>query len=158
MDKINVTYLIDDDEITIYLADRIMNKMRFSGRVEKFTQAMSAINRLKFALDVKENIPDLILFDLNMPQTSGWDFIEEYSKLTLPEKIPAFIFTSSISPEEIERSKEYEAIKGIILKPLTVHKLNKILRICDKECLEHPEIHFSPLSPYTPFNQASGMN
>lgn len=157
MDKINVTYLIDDDEITIYLADRIMKKMAFTESIEKFNGCNSALNRLKFALEVRENLPDLILFDLNMPGRSGWDFIEEFSNLNLPKEIPAFIFTSALTPIELERSRRYEAIKGVILKPLTIQKMNKILRICGLECLEFPETHFVPFYPIHPLNNASGM-
>jgi CheY-like chemotaxis protein len=149
MKNINLAYIIDDDEITIYLTDNIMKKVNFCERVEKFTHGMDAINRLKFALEVNENIPDVLLFDLNMPGMDGWEFIEEFSKLPLSKEIPAFIFTSSIDSEEIEKSKHYEHIKGVIIKPLNIQKINKILRLMDEECIDRPDIIFRP------FNQSS---
>lgn len=144
MNKFDLTYIIDDDEITIYLAERVINKVELSKGLEKFTNGMNAINRLRFAVDVNENIPDLILFDLNMPQTSGWEFIEEFSKLPISRQIPTFIFTSSITPREIEKSKEYPAINGIILKPLCLQKINKMLRIMDVDVIEPNEKVFVP--------------
>ncbi len=149
MKNINLAYIIDDDEITIYLADNIMKKVNFCEKVEKFTDGMDAINRLKFALEVNENVPDVVLFDLDMPHIDGWEFIEEFSKLPFRKEIPAFIFTSSMDNEDIEKSKHYDAIKGYIIKPLNVQKINKILRLMDEECIDSPDIMFRP------FNQTS---
>jgi CheY-like chemotaxis protein len=149
MKNINLAYIIDDDEITIYLADNIMKKVDFCEKVEKFTHGADAIKRLKFAIENNDNIPDLILFDLNMPGMDGWEFIEEFSKLPLTKEIPAFVFTSSMDAEELSRSDHYEAIKGVIIKPLNIQKINKILRLMDVECIDNPDIMFRP------YNQSS---
>jgi CheY-like chemotaxis protein len=127
MRKINLAYIIDDDEIIIYLTDKLLKKVEFSEKVEKFTDATSAIERLKFALELGENIPEVILFDLNMPVVNGWDFIEEFRKLKT--NIPAFVFTSSIDPADKQKSFQYPEIKDFITKPLTIQKLDKILRL-----------------------------
>lgn len=149
MKNINLAYIIDDDEITIYLADHIMKKVDFCEKVEKFTHGSDAIKRLKFAIDTNDNIPDVILFDLNMPGMDGWEFIEEFSKLPLKKEIPAFVFTSSMDTEELSKSDQYEAIKGVIIKPLNIQKINKILRLMDVECIDNPDIIFRP------YNQSS---
>ena len=149
MKNINLAYIIDDDEITIYLADNIMKKVDFCENVEKFTHGADALKRLKFALEQNENIPDVILFDLNMPGMDGWEFIEEFSKLELKKKIPAFIFTSSMDTEELSRSANYEAILGAVIKPLNVQKINKILRLMGEDCVDNPEVMFRP------YNQSS---
>lgn len=130
MKKIDLAYIIDDDEIIIYLTDKLLKKVEFADRVEKFTDAASALKSLKFALERGEDIPDAILFDLNMPVMSGWDFIEEFQKMKC--KIPTFVFTSSIDPADKKKSYAYKEIKDFITKPLTVHKIDKILRILDK--------------------------
>lgn len=144
MNKFDLTYIIDDDEITMYLADRVMQKVELSGKIEKFTDGMNAIERIKFNNSINETMPDLILFDLNMPQTNGWDFIEAFSQIPISKDIPAFIFTSGITPREIERAKTYSAIKGVILKPLSIQKINKILRIMDIDVIETNEKVFVP--------------
>lgn len=133
MQKIDLAYIIDDDEIIIYLTDKILKKVEFCERVEKFTDAQDALEKLRTALTSGKDIPDVILFDLNMPNMSGWEFIEEFVKLPMKKEIPAFVFTSSIDPADRERSYRYKAIKDFITKPLTVQKLDKILRIIDKK-------------------------
>jgi CheY-like chemotaxis protein len=129
MKKIELAYIIDDDEITIYLTDKLLKKVDFSERVEKFTEASKALDAIKLALETGENTPDVILFDLNMPVMNGWEFIEEFHKLK--SKIPTIIFTSSIDPSDKQKSYSYKEIKDFITKPLTVLKLDKILRILD---------------------------
>lgn len=127
MRKIDLAYIIDDDEIIIYLTDKLLKKVEFSEKVEKFTDASAAIERLKFAIELGEDIPEVILFDLNMPVMNGWDFIEEFRKLKT--NIPAFVFTSSIDPADKQKSFQYPEIKDFITKPLTIQKLDKILRL-----------------------------
>ncbi len=132
MKKIDLAYIIDDDEIIIYLTDKILKKVEFCDRVAKFTDAQKAIDQLKEAISTGKDIPEVILFDLNMPNMDGWEFIEEFVRLPLEKPIPTFIFTSSIDPADKKKSYNYEVIKDFITKPLTVQKLDKILRIIDE--------------------------
>ncbi len=131
MRKLDLAYIIDDDEIIIYLTDKLIKKSDFCERVETFTDAKTALERLKFSLQIGENIPEVILFDLNMPGLSGWDFIEEFQKINFEKAIPTFIFTSSIDPNDKQRSYQYPDIRDFITKPLTRQKLDKILRLIE---------------------------
>ncbi len=135
MKKIDLTYIVDDDEIILYLAEKLIKKTNFCERIEKFSSGRKAIERLKFALQVGENVPDLILFDLNMPEMNGWNFIEELNQISNAHNIPTFIFTSSIDPVDIERSYAFNNVLGYIPKPLTTLKLDKMLRLMDGDDL-----------------------
>ncbi len=129
MKKINLAYIIDDDEIIIYLTGALLKKEEFCSRTLTFTDGLQAIERLKLAIVNNEQLPQVILFDLNMPIMDGWEFVDEFLKLSIPIEIPLFVFTSSINPADKEKSFSYNAIKGFIQKPLTKQKLDKILRI-----------------------------
>ncbi|MBL7837171.1 MAG: response regulator [Bacteroidetes bacterium] len=135
MSKIDLTYIVDDDEIILYLAEKLIRKTHFCERLEKFSSGWKALDRLKFSIQVGENVPNLILFDLNMPEMNGWNFIEELNQITQAQNIPTFIFTSSIDPMDIEKSYEYENVLGYIPKPLTTVKLDKMLRLMDGDLL-----------------------
>lgn len=129
IDKIDLAYIIDDDEIIIYLTGALLKKEEFCNRTETFTDGLQAIKRLKLAIEKGEELPQVILFDLNMPVMDGWEFVDEYLKLPINQSIPLFVFTSSINPADKEKSFSYNSIKGFIQKPLTKQKLDKILRI-----------------------------
>lgn len=132
MNKLDKVFIIDDDEIIIYLTEKIIKKSEFCDRFEMYTNVDSAINELRKNKDNKSELPEAILLDLNMPSKSGWDFIEEFKSLKLGVEIPIVVFTSSIDPKDRERSYQHREIKDFITKPLTVIKLDKILRLIDK--------------------------
>jgi CheY-like chemotaxis protein len=128
MQKIKLAYIVDDDEIMIHLAELLITRSQFSEKTEMFGDAREAIHKLKDISSKKGEMPDVILFDLNMPEMDGWEFVEEYQKLNLGNNISLFVFTSSINPADEEKARTYKVIKGFIKKPLTVHTLDKILR------------------------------
>ncbi|HEY1047434.1 MAG TPA: response regulator, partial [Bacteroidia bacterium] len=100
-----------------------------------------------------ENIPDVIMFDLNMPEMNGWEFIKQLNLIFEEENvhIPTFIFTSSIDPVDLERSYSFTDVKGYIPKPLTTIKLDKILRLIDsKELINNGSLK------YYNYNQLNG--
>jgi CheY-like chemotaxis protein len=136
MKKIKLAYLIDDDNISNYLTGKILETVEFCDRLEIFSDAVKAYEALKMSLDTGENIPETLLVDLNMPEMDGWAFIESFTQLPVKTIIPVFIFTSSIDPADREKSEQYEVIKDFITKPLTVHKLDKILRLIDDARIE----------------------
>lgn len=129
MRKIDLIYIIDDDDVIIYLTDKLLKKEGFCDRVKMFTGAEEALAELKKAIAEYRDIPDLILFDLNMPGMDGWMFIEEFKKLKTA--IPTFVFTSSIDPMDKLRSGRHKEIKDFITKPLTKISLNKIRRLAN---------------------------
>lgn len=127
--KVDLAYIIDDDEVIIYLTDLLVKNVDFCDRLSSFTDTDHAMEALKEAIKSGENLPSVILIDLNMPIKDGWSFLDELTELNLKQEIPVFIFTSSINPVDMERSKKYKIVKDYIIKPLTIHKINKILRL-----------------------------
>ncbi len=126
--KVDLAYIIDDDEVIIYLTGLINKDVEFCDRMTSFTDSANALKSIKSAIESNKDLPSLILIDLNMPVMSGWMFLDELSKLELGKEIPVFIFSSSINQDDINRSKKYKIVKDYIIKPLTVNKISKILR------------------------------
>lgn len=126
--KVDLAYIIDDDEVIIYLTGLINKDVEFCDRMLSFTDSSDALSKIQTALELNLELPSLILIDLNMPVMNGWTFLDELSKLKIGKEIPVFIFSSSINQEDINRSKKYKIVKDYIIKPLTVNKINKILR------------------------------
>ncbi len=129
MNKIKKAYIIDDDEIIVYLTDKIIKEENFCEQSETFNNGQLALDRLKEVIENGEPLPDVMLVDINMPVMDGWELLDEIVKLPLKQSIPLIIFTSSINPADREKAFTYSTIKGYIQKPLTVLKLDKILRL-----------------------------
>jgi CheY-like chemotaxis protein len=124
--KNKLTYIIDDDKMSVKLMTILMAKNKFCEEVHPFNNAQFAITKLKQNCIENENLPDAILLDLNMPVMDGWQFLDEFIQLPIKKEISIFIITSSIDPTDIEISKKYSVVKDYILKPITVQKLNEL--------------------------------
>lgn len=126
MEKIKLMYLVDDDIIFTKIAKFNIDKYEFIEELKAFENGQLALDNLKNLFKSDALFPDFILLDLNMPVIDGWEFLDEFCKLDLPKKIPVFISTSSINPEDIERAKQYDVVREFITKPLNKEKLDII--------------------------------
>ncbi len=113
-------FLIDDDPIHQQIA-RLMFDRQFAGkRVVSFQDADLALAHLRDHASRPEDLPDLILLDLNMPVMDGWEFLDEYEKIsdTLSKTIRIHVLTSSVNEYDLSRAKQYGSVKGYLVKPL----------------------------------------
>lgn len=126
MTKINLTCLIDDDEIHIFTTKRIINKMEFSKNIIEFNNGKEALDGLTEIINSNQTLPELILLDLNMPIMDGWQFLDQFTNFKIEKSIKIYIVSSSIDEEDIERAKKYQSISNYIVKPISRQKLVKI--------------------------------
>ncbi|MFH6971687.1 response regulator [Flavobacterium petrolei] len=124
--KNKLTYIIDDDKLTVKLMSILISKNDFCEEIQSFYNAQHAIDKLKQNALEDGFLPDAILLDLNMPFMDGWQFLDEFILLSLKKEISIFIMTSSIDPADIEMAKKYSVVKHYIMKPITAEKLHKL--------------------------------
>ena len=127
MKHIDTTCLIDDDRIFIFAAKRILKATEFCDNFTIYNNGAEALIGLRDIIKSGNNIPDLILLDLNMPIMDGWQFLDEFVKIENSKKITLYIVSSSIDPADSEKAKQYEQITDFIVKPITKDALTKIV-------------------------------
>lgn len=115
-------FIIDDDKLTILVSERILKNFNPGLFVGSFQSGKAA---LEYFTRDQETQDTIILLDINMPIYNGWDFLEDYSKLSSNCKV--FMFTSSIDSRDVEKSKTYQKVKGFISKPLNDEKISRML-------------------------------
>lgn len=117
--------IVDDDTLSIYLNKITIEQTNMANICETFDNGLDAINFIKKNTKNPDSLPDIILLDLFMPIMDGWQFINEYNsfKEKLSKEILIFIVSSSISPDDISRSKSYNSIQDYIIKPITKEKI-----------------------------------
>ncbi|WP_442589140.1 response regulator [Pedobacter sp. AW31-3R] len=123
-------YLIDDDDIFVFLTKKTILKVSDHVEVEVFSDGYQAITHLNEIAGDKDALPDVIFLDLNMPVMDGWEFLAEYEQLynSLAREIQLYIVSSSISPHEMERSANIPVVSAFIIKPLVKEKFLEILQ------------------------------
>ncbi len=123
MKPVNV-FIIDDDKLFVFLTKKTIGITKLDTRITEFGDGEAAINYLKEIAGNAELLPDIIFLDLSMPIMDGWEFLEEYGSLSpkLKKKIKLYIFSSSISPHDIEKAKNISVVTDFIIKPLLKEK------------------------------------
>lgn len=72
----------------------------------------------------KDEVPDLILMDLNLPVIDGFTLLKKIRSNTLTEKVPVIILTSSGEESDIKKSYELGA-NSYIRKPVDFIEFQK---------------------------------
>ncbi|TCC88045.1 response regulator [Pedobacter frigiditerrae] len=127
MEQLDTAYVIDDDKIFTYALSRQMKLVNFSRSVMVFHNGLEALKHLTPAMASPEELPSLILLDLNMPVLDGWQFLDEFTKLRPNKKIRIYIVSSSIDPADHERALRYESVSNFYIKPISKTNLLEIL-------------------------------
>ena len=122
-------FLIDDDPVFVYLTKKIICSVNGGCHIREFADGELAIDRLRQICKDTGELPDVIFVDLSMPVMDGWEFLNEYALLCphFSKPIELFIVSSSISPQEVERSKTYSAVSDFLIKPVAKGKIAEII-------------------------------
>jgi response regulator of citrate/malate metabolism len=112
--------LIDDDAMFHQITHIMIEEYC---PVKDVISSMDGKATLDYLIENKENnenLPDYIFLDLTMPEYDGWDFLNGYKKVydSFKKAIRVYIVSSSIDPNDIERSKKYSFVDSFIIKPL----------------------------------------
>lgn len=129
MNKLQTSCIIDDDDIIVYGAKRIMKEISFSDHILVFNNGQDALTGLKEVGANGEDFPSVIFLDLNMPIMDGWEFLEAFIKFPgfQKENVTIYIISSSVDPRDLLRAKEYSIVSKYILKPITTEDLKNVL-------------------------------
>ncbi len=127
--KLNCILLVDDDADCNFFHERLLNKMNCTEKIHIVNNGEEAINYIKSNINSENNIPDLILLDINMPKVNGWEFIELYEKNEMINKdnVLLVMLTSSLNPDDEKKAKQYKNVKGFYAKYLNQESINEIL-------------------------------
>ncbi len=87
--------LVDDDPATIFLNRRLLEKTGFA---EIIAVARDGVEALQYLQQCRENLPDIIFLDLNMPRMNGREFLEHFGQWAVQQSedpIPVVLLTTS---------------------------------------------------------------
>ena len=110
--------IVDDNNIDLYIAERIINSAFENAEVIKFTEAA---NSLEFLSQQEKHPPTTILLDIYMPEMDGFGFLEEFANLseTIRNNYKIVILTSSSNQLDISRAQSNPHVVHMTQKPFT---------------------------------------
>lgn len=118
--------LLEDDMIEVMKLNRTISSLKLN---HKIIEASNGEEALKL-LEKKDELPDIILLDLNMPKINGIEFLDILKKDPILKNIPTIILTTSGNQKDLSECYKI-GIAGYVLKPLKyedyVSKIEKVL-------------------------------
>ncbi|APX99618.1 response regulator [Lacinutrix venerupis] len=118
--------LIEDDMIEIMKLNRTISTLKLDHTIIEANNGEDALE----ILEQKDNLPDIILLDLNMPKINGIEFLKILKKDEILRYIPTIILTTSNNQRDLLECYK-TGVAGYIIKPLKyedyVSKIEKLL-------------------------------
>ena len=125
----NKLIFIDDCKLDHFILKKILKKYQLQYDVSCTEDAEEVLSFLSMNSGNKNELPDVILLDIYMPNLDGWEFLEKIKSLypRLAKQLKIYILSSSINPKDITRSKNYEFVHSFLFKPITNEVLQRII-------------------------------
>jgi response regulator RpfG family c-di-GMP phosphodiesterase len=131
MSKTKSVCIIDDDKVYTFGVKKIIKSHLPENDVITFENGKKALEGIKNMVDSGEELPDLILLDIDMPEMNGWDFLKEFDSIrtSVNKEIEIFVISSRVNTntEDLYKIEWDEKVSDFIKKPVQVEALKKIL-------------------------------
>ncbi|SNR67713.1 MULTISPECIES: response regulator [Hymenobacter] len=129
--KLRNVVLVDDNETTSFLNNRLLSRLNIAEQVHTFSKADQAYEFLWGSRETEaagKEAPDLVFVDLKMPGMDGFEFLKLYNELPTQarEKTVMAVLTTSMHAADTARVAQYEGVE-YLAKPLTEEKMQKLL-------------------------------
>jgi CheY-like chemotaxis protein len=119
--------VIDDNPTDHYIMQRLLHN---NYNCEQATYTYDGRLVLEYLEQNKEtdSLPDVIFLDLDMPELTGWEFLDELESFNSDARknVQVHIMSSSIRSADVFHSKKYACVNSFMTKPLSRELVNKI--------------------------------
>jgi CheY-like chemotaxis protein len=130
--KLRNVVLIDDNETTIFLNNRLLTRLEVADNIQTFARAEQAFNTLwgpEQPDTPADDAPELVFVDLKMPGMDGFEFLKLYNELPAMarQKTVLTVLTTSMHAADTARVAQYPDVE-YLSKPLTEEKMERLLK------------------------------
>ena len=128
MQNLKPTLLVEDDNVDAMTVERAFKDLKIANKLVRATNGEEA---LKYLRDEKNEKPNVILLDINMPKMNGLEFLERAKADEKLKGLPVIILTTSQDEQDIVESYNH-SVAGYMLKPVSYDEFLKTVEAINK--------------------------
>lgn len=115
--------LVDDDSVEHMKVSRAFKKLEIPNPLITKNDGLEA----KEYLEKSDELPGLILLDLNMPNMNGFEFLEFIKADERLKVIPIVVLTTSNNDQDKVESYKH-SVAGYMVKPIRLEEYEKVIK------------------------------
>ncbi|MGE5861605.1 MAG: response regulator [Ignavibacteria bacterium] len=121
--------IIDDDPIVNSFCKMLINHVDEKIEVRTFMVPEKGFEFITSQHSKDSKSVSIILLDLNMPQMTGWEFLERFEEIDeeIKKQLQIYIHTSSFREQDRKRAFTNKNVKDYIIKPITEEIVKNII-------------------------------
>ncbi|MBN2588975.1 MAG: response regulator [Sedimentisphaerales bacterium] len=116
--------LVDDDDIDALSVRRAFKELNITN---KLVRSVNGEEALKYLDDQCNEMPCMILLDLNMPKMNGIEFLSIIKEDDKLKCIPVIVLTTSTEECDVKESFKY-SVGGYVVKPVDYKSFVEAIR------------------------------
>ncbi len=128
MQKLKPTLLVEDDNVDAMTVQRAFKDLKIANRL---VRAVNGEEALKYLRDKNNELPAVILLDLNMPKMNGFEFLKIAKEDKKLKKLPVIVLTTSKEEEDVIKSFDL-SVAGYMVKPVNYAQFLEIIEAINK--------------------------
>ncbi|MBK5285268.1 MAG: response regulator [Bacteroidia bacterium] len=120
--------IVDDNELDCFILKKLIEANNFSAEAIALSDARSALDYLKANSGNSEKLPRIIFLDIMMPGMDGFEFLDEFEKLseTVRNTCRVVLISTSESFKDLNRANKSKFVFRFLNKPITEEMLANI--------------------------------
>lgn len=119
--------LIDNEEVFHWITKKFLDGINIEVKTFSCHNGQEGLD----FLTTSEELPDIVLLDLNMPIANGWVFLDNYLEVERENLADTrvYVVSSSIDPEDVKKAKDYTFVDDYIPKRISLELLQVLLSL-----------------------------
>ena len=121
--------LIDDDNPTNFIHEMVIETTGIETYVKSCDSGECALSYLNNDAHGSPK-PGIIFLDINMPGMNGWEFLDQFEKLSeqVKSNIVVAMLTTSVNPDDAVKAEQRGSVNSFFSKPLRKEYIEQLIK------------------------------